>query len=217
MATANSRPPLVEALFFLANDEFTGKSQVARPALEICLIGAIFCDLLFTGRISVNDGCPAATGKHGRGDQVSSEVLADIAAEPGAYPLREWIDHLRPSVVDLVADQLADAGLITKITERVLLRRTQRYPPIDVLVAAAGLTEIRAAVLGPTGPDVYNVSLALLAWQLGLDDVCEPQLDRRALRAWLDRAAQPMPPAATEVLAAVEAAVAASVYGGERR
>jgi hypothetical protein len=100
---------------------------------------------LFTGRISVNCGCPTATGKRGRGDRASG------------------------------------------------------------------------AVLGPAKPDVYNVSLALLAWHLGLDDLCEPQLDRRMLRTWLDRAAKPMPPAATEVLAAVETSIAASVYGGDRR
>jgi len=214
----NSRPPLVEALFYLAHDEFTGKPQVARPALEICLSGAIICDLLFTGRISVNGGCPIVTGKHGRdSDRASAAVVAEIAAEPVAYPLREWIDHLRPAVVDMVVDQLAEAGLIGKIADRGLLRRTFRYPPVDLLVASGGRAEIRSAVLGPARPDVYNVSLALLAWQLGLDDLCEPQLDRRQLRTWLDRAAKPMPPAATEVLAAVEAALAASVYGGERR
>jgi hypothetical protein len=207
----------VEALFFLAHDEFTGKPQVARPPLEICLTGAIFCDLLFTGRISVNSGCPAVTGKHGRGDRASAAVLAEIAAEPTGHPLREWIDHLRPAVVDMVVDQLAAAGLVSRIAERGLLRRTHRFPPTDLLVAAVGLTEIRGAVLGPSRPDVYNVSLALLAWHLGLDDLCEPQLDRRMLRSWLDRAARPMPPAATEVLAAVEAAIASSVYGGERR
>lgn len=217
MAAVNSRPSLVEALFFLAHDEFTGKSQVARPSLEICLTGAIICDLLFTGRISVNSGCPTATGKHGRGDRASGAVLAEIAAEAAAYPLREWIDHLRPTVVDLVVDQLMDAGLVTRAAERSLLRRAPRYPPTDLLVAAAGLTEIRGAVLGPAKPDVYNVSLALLAWHLGLDDLCEPQLDRRMLRTWLDRAAKPMPPAAAEVLAAVEASIAASVYGGDRR
>ena len=217
MAAVNSRPPLVEALYFLAHDEFTGKPQVARPSLEICLTGAIFCDLLFTGRISVNDGCLAATGKQGRGDRAFALVLAEIAGEPTGYPLREWIDHLRPEVVGMVVGQLVDAGMVTKVAERSLLRRAHRYPPTDLLVAAAGLTEIRGAVLGPAKPDVYNVSLALLAWHLGLDDLCEPQLDRRMLRSWLDRAAKPMPPAATEVLAAVEAAIAASVYGGERR
>ncbi|EWM15776.1 GPP34 family phosphoprotein [Kutzneria sp. 744] len=217
MAHTNSRLPLAEALFFLAHDEFTGKAQVARASLEICLSGAIICDLLFTGRISVNDGCPEATGKAARGDRASAEVLAEIAAEPTGYPLREWIDHLRPVVVDKVVTQLADAGLVTPIAERSLLRRTHRYPPVDLLVAAGGRAEIRAAVLGPGKPDVYNVSLALLAWHLGLDDLCEPQLDRRMLRAWLDRAAKPMPPAASEVLAAVESAIAASVYGGERR
>ena len=216
MPAVNSRPPLVEALFFLAHDEFTGKPQVARPSLEICLIGAIFCDLLFTGRISVNGGCPEVTGKHGRGDRASAAVIAEIAAEPAGYPLREWVDHLRPAVVDMVVDQLVDAGLVSRVVERGLLRRAHRYPPTDLLVAAAGLTEIRGAVLGPAKPDVYNVSLALLSWHLGLDNLCEPQLDRRMLRSWLDRAAKPMPPAATEVFAAVEAAIAASVYGGER-
>lgn len=204
-------------MFFLAHDEFTGKPQVARPPLEICLTGAIFCDLLFTGRISVNGGCPTVTEKHGRGDRVSTDVLAEIVDEPTGYPLREWIGHLRPVVVDMVVDQLVAAGLVTRIAERSLLRRTNRYPPTDLLVAAAGLTEIRAAVLGPAKPDVYNVSLALLAWQLGLDDLCAPQLDRRQLRSWLELAARPMPPAATAVLAAVEAAIAASVYGGDRR
>ena len=217
MVHVNSRLPLVEALFFLAHDEFTGKPQVARPPLEICLAGAIMCDLVFTGRITVHDGCPAVTGKAGRGDRASAGVLAEMAAEPTGYPVREWLDHLRPTVVDLVVGQLADGGLITRIAERGLLRRSQRYPPVDLLVAAGGRAEIRAAVLGPGKPDVYNVSLALLAWHLGLDDLCEPQLDRRMLRTWLDRAAKPMPPAAVEVLAAVEAAIAASVYGGERR
>jgi hypothetical protein len=213
----NPRLPLVEALFFLAHDEFTGKPQVARAPLEICLSGAIMCDLLFTARISVNDGCPVATGKHGSGDRASADVLAEIAAERTGYPVREWIDHLRSTVVDAVVGQLADGGLITRVADRGLLRRTHRYPPVDLLVAAGGRAEIRAAVLGPGRPDVYNVSLALLAWHLGLDDLCEPQLDRRMLRAWLDRAAKPMPPAAIEVLAAVESAIAASVYGGERR
>ena len=68
----------------------------------------------------------------------------------------------------------------------------------------------------PGGADTHNLRAHAMA-VLVAREFTRLVTDRRMLRAWLDRAAKPMPPAATEVLAAVEAAIAASVYGGERR
>lgn len=212
-----ARLSLVEALFFVAHDEFTGKAVIGRSALEICLSGAIVCDLLFTGRITVNDHLVVSTGKRTRVDPASDAVIAEIDAHADNYPVREWLDHLRDQIVDIVVTQLAERGLVQRLVDRSLLRRVHRYPPVDLLVAAGGRSEIRSAVLGHAKPDVYNVSLALLAWSMGLDDLGQPELDRKSLRTKLDELARPLPETAAEVLAAVDTAVAAAVSSGDRR
>lgn len=61
------------------------------------------------------------------------------------------------------------------------------------------------------------ICLALLAWTIGLDDLCEPELDRAGLRAWADSTHRHLPRAPADLISGVEAVAAAVVYTGDRR
>jgi hypothetical protein len=71
-------------------------------------------------------------------------------------------------------------------------------------------------VLGRTNCDVPTATLALLAWSIGLDDICEPDLSRRQMAEWTERVKSMIIEPLASLLTGVDAAVAATVYGGHR-
>lgn len=208
---------MVDALFFMGHDEFTGKALVGRAMLDIGLAGAVLSDLLLTGRIAVEDKQVTPVVRPRPGEPVSSRVLADITAEQEVYSVREWVDYLRADVLALVADKLAESGLVTHSVDRGLLRKSHRYPPTDVLIASGARSDVRSVVLGRQRPDLYSVSLARLAWAVGLDDLGQPELDRKQLKAWLDQASKPLTRPVSDLLSGVDAAAAAAIYTGDRK
>lgn len=211
------RLTLVDSLFFLTHDEFTGKPALRPTALGIGIAGAALCDLLLADRITVERKRIRPISRRGIGNSTADQVLSGILAERDTHTVREWVDHLRHDLPETAADNLLAAGIVRRETERVLLRRIHHYPPRDPLLSTAARSKARAAVLGTAQPDPHMICLALLAWTAGLDDLCEPELDRAGLRAWADSTHRHLPRAPADLISGVDAVAAAVVYTGDRR
>ncbi|MEV4149858.1 GPP34 family phosphoprotein [Amycolatopsis sp. NPDC049691] len=208
------RLTLVDSFFFLGHDEFTGRPVLSRTSLGIGLAGAALCDLLFTDRITVEAGRVRAIATRPPGIPTADHVFSEIVSETGTYRVRDWVDHLRGELPSIAADNLVAQGLVRRTP--VLLRRF-RYPPADLLVSTAARSKARAAVFGIDRPDPHAACLALLAWTAGVDDLCEPELDRARVRAWMEDTHHAMPRRIADVIAGVAAVAAAVVYTGDRR
>jgi len=208
---------LVDALFFISHDEFTGKPVLSRSMLGIGLAGAVLCDLLLTRRIIVEDKKIRPVARPRRGPAVTDRILSDIVAEPQRHTVRDWTDYLRQDILSLVAAPLIAAGEVTSRIDRSLLRNVQRYRPVDLLACTAARGEVRAAVFGHVELDLHSACLALLTWIVGLDNLCEPELGRGRLRQWMDGTLKSMPRPVAELVSGVEATAAAAVYTGDRR
>ncbi|WIV52644.1 GOLPH3/VPS74 family protein [Amycolatopsis nalaikhensis] len=211
------RLTLVDSFFFLGHDEFSGRPVLSRTSLGIGLAGAVLCDLLFTDRITVEDRKIRTIATRPPGIPTIDHVFSEIVSEKRAHPVRDWIGHLREELPSLVAENLVALGLVRRTPDRVLLRRRHRYPPADLLVSTAARSKARSAVFGVERPDPHSACLALLAWTAGVDDLCEPELGRAQVRAWMADTHEAMPRRISDVISGVAAAAAAAVYTGDRK
>ncbi|WP_329056377.1 GPP34 family phosphoprotein [Amycolatopsis sp. NBC_01488] len=210
------RLTLVDSFFFLGHDEFTGRPSLSRTSLGIGLAGAALCDLLFTDRITVEDRKVRPIAGRPSGIPTADHVFSEIVSETGTHRVRDWVDHLRGELPSVAADNLVALGLVRRTPERALLRRRHRYPPADLLVSTAARSKARAAVFGVDRPDPHAACLALLAWTAGVDDLCEPELGRAAVRAWMEDTHHGLPRRIADVIAGTAAVAAAVVYTGDR-
>ncbi len=209
------RLTLVDSFFFLGHDEFSGRPSLSRTSLGIGLAGAALCDLLFTDRITVEDRKVRAIARRPPGIPTADHVFSEIVSETGWHSVRDWVDHLRGELPSVAADNLVALGLVRRTP--VLLRRRPRYPPKDLLVSTAARSKARAAVFGVDRPDPHAACLALLAWTAGVDDLCEPELGRAAVRGWMEDTHHGLPRRIADVIAGVAAVAAAVVYTGDRK
>ncbi|MFE0024675.1 GPP34 family phosphoprotein [Amycolatopsis sp. NPDC059021] len=211
------RLSLVDSLFFLCHDEFTGKPVLTRAMLGTGLAGAALCELLFTDRITVEHRKVHVLTHWPTESPTADAVLSEILGEHDTHSVRDWIDHLRTGLPALAARNLVAAGLVTAEPGRLPVRRAVRYPPVDLLLSTAARTKVRSAVFGADLPDPHSACLALLAWTAGVDDLCEPEWPRARTRAWMTDTHRAMPGRLAEVIAGVDAVAAAVVYTGDRK
>ncbi|MFD1045164.1 GPP34 family phosphoprotein, partial [Kibdelosporangium lantanae] len=73
-----------------------------------------------------------------------------------------------------------------------------------------------SAMLGRSRCDLPTATLALVAWAAGLDDIAEPDLTRRQMADWVERLKNMTIEPIARLVAGTEAAIAATVYGGNR-
>ncbi|MEC3982666.1 GOLPH3/VPS74 family protein [Amycolatopsis sp. H20-H5] len=211
------RLTLVDSVFLLGHDEFTGKPVLTRTMLGIGLGGAVLCDLLLADRITVERKKIQPISHLPTGMDTADQVLSRIRAERDKHLIRAWVDHLRDDLPEIVTANLLRDGVVSHEIDRVLLRRIHRYPPVDLLTSTSARSHARSAVLGRTRPDPHSASLALLAWTIGVDDLYEGELDRAQVRKWMDETTRAMPRRIADVISGVEAVGAAVVYTGDRR
>jgi hypothetical protein len=209
------RLTLVDSFFFLGHDEFTGRPSLSRTSLGIGLAGAALCDLLFTDRITVENRKVRATAGRPTGIPTADHVFSEIVSETGSHSVRDWVDHLRGELPSVAAENLVALGLVRQAP--MLLRRRHRYPPEDLLVSMAARSKARAAVFGVDRPDPHAACLALLAWTAGVDDLCEPELGRAQVRAWMEDTHHGLPRRIADVVGGMAAVAAAVVYTGDRK
>ncbi|GAB3905558.1 hypothetical protein GCM10029964_100990 [Kibdelosporangium lantanae] len=207
---------LSENLFFLGHDPFTGKPRVRQDILDIGLAGAALADLVLDERVALDNGVVVLRNRYATGDPLTDRVLTMIAREAGRHGARDWVEHLRDKVFPVVTSGLADRGLVVPGETRGILRKSVTYLPADLRTASAPRARIRSAMLGRSRCDLPTATLALVAWAAGLDDIAEPDLTRRQMADWVERLKNMTIEPIARLVAGTEAAIAATVYGGNR-
>jgi hypothetical protein len=203
---------LCECLFFLAYDPFTGKPRIAQDMLDIGLAGAALGDLLFDERITLSQGTVVLTSRYATGDPTADRTLAAIMGEMAQLNVRTWLEHLRDKTFATVVGSLTDNGLITLKENRAMFRRSTAYPPTDLRVASEPRSRIRKAVLGRQHCGLPTATLALLAWTIGLDDICAPDLNRRQMAEWTEQMKNMTTEPIAGLISGVEGVVAATSF-----
>jgi hypothetical protein len=208
---------LCESLFFLGHDPFSGKPRIRGGILDIGLSAAILADLLFDERITLDRGTVVLVSRYATGEPIADRMLVRILAETEQHGVRDWVEHLADGIFDIVVENLTVRELVIAKERRGVFRHSLHYQPADLRIASGPRAAIRAAVLGTAHCDLPTATLALLAWTIGLDDICEPELSRKQIMDWVDQVKSKIASPAGALIKGTDAAVAAAVYGGNRR
>jgi hypothetical protein len=208
---------LCECLYFLGHDPFSGKPRIRRDILDIGLSGAALGELLFDERITLDHGTVVLVSRYATGEAIADRTLAHIMGETDQHGVRDWVEHLRSGTYDSVVENLTVRELVTPKEKRGMFKLSLHYQPSDLRTASTPRAILRTAMLGKSDCDLPTATLALLAWAIGLDDICEPDLSRKQGMEWVERVKSMTVEPIASLIAGVDAAVAAAVYGGNRR
>jgi hypothetical protein len=207
---------LCECLYFLGHDPFSGKLRIRRDILDIGLSGAALADLLFDERITLDHGTVVLVSRYATGDTIGDRTLAHIMGETAQHGVRDWVEHLKSGTYDAMVENLTVRELVTPKEKRGMFKLSLHYHPTDLRTASAPRAILRTAMLGKSHCDLPTATLALLAWAIGLDDICEPELSRKQVVDWVERVKSMIVEPIAGLITGVDAAVAAAVYGGTR-
>ncbi|WP_051793465.1 GPP34 family phosphoprotein [Kibdelosporangium aridum] len=207
---------LCESLFFLGHDPFTGKARIRGGLLDIGLSAAILADLLFDERITLDHGSVVLISRYATGEPIADRMLARLLAETEQHGIRDWVEHLADGIFDIVVENLTVRELVTPVEKRGMFKHSLHYQPADLRIASSPRASIRSAMLGTSRCDLPVATLALIAWTVGLDDICEPELSRKQIMDWVDRVKSVIVQPFRGLISGTDAAVAAAVYGGNR-
>ena len=203
---------LSECLFFLGHDPFTGRPAVRRDVLDIGLAGAALGDLVLDGRITLDHGTVVLVSRYATGEAIADRMLAHVMGESEQHGVRDWVQYLSTGVFHAVVENLVVRQLLAQKEKRGFFRHTLHYQPTDLRAASGPRAHLRTAVLGKADCDVPTTTLALLAWTIGLDDICEPDLSRKQLADWVKRIRPTLGEPIAGLVTGVHAAVSASAY-----
>lgn len=205
-----------ECLFFLGHDPFSGKVRIRADLLNIGLAGAALADLLFDERVTLDHGTVVLVSRSPTGEPIADRMLTTIMGETEQHGVRDWVEHLGNGIYDIVVENLTVRGLLAPKEKRGMFRLSLHYQPTELRVASFPRAILRTAMLGRSQFDMPTVTLALLAWAIGLDDVGEPDLTRRQVSEWAQQVRGRIFDPIAGLISGVDASAAAKVYGGNR-
>lgn len=207
---------LCECLFFLGHDPFSGRLRIRRDILDIGLSGAALADLLFDERITLDHGTVVLVSRYATGDAIEDRTLGHIMGETAQHGVRDWVEHLRSGIFDIVVENLTVRELVTPQEKRGMFKLSLHYQPADLRAASTPRAMLRPAMLGKTPSDLPTTILALLAWSIGIDDIGKPELSRKQVAQWAEQVKSTIVEPLEGLITGVESAVAAAIYGGHR-
>ncbi|MFI5838037.1 MULTISPECIES: GOLPH3/VPS74 family protein [Micromonospora] len=174
---------LADALFLIGHDEFTGKPHVAVDRLECGLAGAALAELMFEGRIALDNGGIAAVDPRLWQEPLTDLLITEILRREGAHPARLWIRYLRTqlNINERVGTRLVTAGVLRR-EQGKLIGRQVRWPAIDPNQAASPRVRLTAMLMhsSPAELDPGTLLLASLGEAVGLAaHIFDPQVGGR--------------------------------------
>jgi hypothetical protein len=201
---------LADELFLIGLDEFTGKAHSAPHLLDTAIAGAALGELLFDGRITIENGGVYVLDDRPWQEPLTDLIAGEIAGRGNGHPGRLWLKFLREQcqIRERVGNRLASAGWVRREETRGL-RRAVRWPAVDPNQAAAPRVRLSSILRHNTySIDMRSATLAALASAGGLtklislfdDSVTGRVVELRKL----------LPPQVEGLLASVDAAVAAA-------
>jgi hypothetical protein len=205
---------LADRFYLTAHHDVTGKRRAHPRAVAYGLAAALIGELLYDGRLLVDEGHVRIIDTTPLPDALADTVRRQIISEPQHTAVPVWLEFLAQTSIEQVARRLYRDGIVRRGQCRRVLRTVARYVPTDMNVAAwswIGLaTKVkRGDALDPL--DVaLDVALAGLVVKTGLDSYTLSEVPPAARDYLLHLIANAWPPL-RDLLMHTETAVAGSV------
>jgi hypothetical protein len=154
----------------LSHHEQSGRPQVDEQRVALGLSGAIICELLIDGHVTIAGEQHVFLRHDPRyaRDEVAGWALAEMHRANGQIPLAQWIWHLSAEGPPRVVDRLAQAGIVEYVKAGLLGGR--RAVAVSANVAATPRVRILHQLA--TGQvDVATLTVGALAVAIDLDTI----------------------------------------------
>jgi Golgi phosphoprotein 3 (GPP34) len=200
---------LADELFLIGLDEFTGKPHSAPHLLDTAIAGAALGELLFEGRITIDNGAVHVLDDRPWREPLTDLITAEIAGRGNGHPGRLWLKFLREQcqIRERVGNRLVAAGWVKREESRGL-RRSVRWPAVDPNYAAGPRVRLSSTLRHMDSIDMRSATLAALAAAGGLTKLIA--LFDESAPSRIAELRQLFPPPVEGLLASVDAAVAAA-------
>jgi Golgi phosphoprotein 3 (GPP34) len=197
-------------LWLLAHNDVTGKPYIQPRPLGLGLAGALLAELALDGALSVaGDHITVTARRRLPGDALAADVLAVVAGERDAHPVRDWLAFLARTAPAGVAQRLAAAGYLVP-AGRWLPWRSGRWVPADRDSAFAPVLRARAALDAARPVTAHAGVLTALADACGLGFRLAEYAPAHGGRP-MDQVAAQLDPSLGDLVAQTRAAVDSAV------
>lgn len=211
-----------EEIVLLALDDKTGAQlQLPATALNYGLAGAVLADLAAAGKIDTDPERLTVLDPSPTGDPLLDPWLALIAGETKVHPVAWWLFTLaerRQEIEQPALDRLMARGILRREDKKLLwVIGLRRYPTVDGHERTEVRTRLGQLILGEDLPDPRDAMLISLLRGCRLTDHIfdGPEFaardQRLATLAKMDLVGREVSVATTEAIAALSAAMNASV------
>jgi Golgi phosphoprotein 3 (GPP34) len=201
---------VADDLWLLAHSDVSGKPYMQPRALGLVLAGGLLAELVLAGAVSIrHDDIAVMLARRPPPDELLARVLGQVAGEPQAHPVGQWLAYLALTAPADVAARLAASGYLVQ-DKSPLPWRGARWVPTDRDSAFAPVLRVRAALDASRPLAVHDAVLAGLADACGLGSRLAPYAPARPLRP-LHHAVAQLPPSLQDLISQARAAVDSAV------
>jgi hypothetical protein len=201
---------VADDLWLLAHDDVSGRPFVQPRALGLGLAGGLLCELVLAGAVSVyQEDIAVLRVRRPLPGELLVRVLRQMAGEPHARPVAEWLAYLALTAPAEVAERLAASGYLAR-DKGLLPWRGGRWRPTDRDSAFAPVLRVRAALDASRPLAIHDAVLAGLADACGLGFRLAPYTPARPLRP-LHQAVAQLAPSLQDLVARTRASVDSAV------
>jgi hypothetical protein len=155
----------------LSHHEQSGRAKLEEQRVAIGLSGAIICELLIDGLVTIAGEQHVFLRydpRYGR-DEIGQWALAEMDRADGQVPVGQWIWHLSNEATPRVVERLAQAGIVEYVKSG-LLGSARRAVAVNANIAAS--PRVRLLHQLTTGQvDVATLTLGALSVAIDLDQI----------------------------------------------
>jgi hypothetical protein len=200
---------VADDIYLLAHNDISGRPYLQPRALGLGLAGGLLSELVLAGAVSVRHDDITVLARRSPSDELQARVLRQVAREPQAHPVSEWLAYLALTAPADVAARLAVSGYL--IQDKSLLPwRGGRWRPTDRDSAFSPVLRVRAALDVSRPLAIHDAVLAGLTDACGLGFRLAPYAPARPLRP-LHHAVAQLPSSLQDLISQTRAAVDSAV------
>jgi Golgi phosphoprotein 3 len=164
---------MLEEVILLAVDETSGGLRSTREfGTAYALVGAVFFDLALARKIDTDTESIHILDKSPTGSAAIDRVFANMTKRGGTTSVRQWIEEIFQSRVDLEGEALASLtsqGILRhEKSKRLWIIDVERFPVVDNTRHRDVRLRIADAILSDTIPDTRDIMLVSIAEPCGL-------------------------------------------------
>jgi hypothetical protein len=206
-----SRESMAAAFLLLVHDEFSGRARCSADLLRCGLVGAQLGELVIAGRMGVAEGRlqPLDADPLGNARPAAEYVMECLLGQPRQHTVRTWTDNLGEPLHEMIVVELVEDGVIRRESGGFGRRRSERYPAVNLLRAAAPRARIERMINAPRELDLAGAFTIAMMWALGIEAVLDTQAERGGVEL-VERIKARMPATLRELLDGIGTSAAAS-------